>query len=86
MNCGLNSGRRIANPLTVIEQIAYLMFLRLLDINETREENRQKRTGKHLSEDLLTSNIRWSNFRHLGAKMHPLIRDEVFAHKKNLDQ
>ena len=30
----------ITNPLTVIEQITYLMFARLLDIHETRDENR----------------------------------------------
>ncbi len=30
----------ITNPLTVIEQITFLMFARLLDINETRDENR----------------------------------------------
>jgi type I restriction enzyme M protein len=30
----------------VIEQIAFLMYARLLDINETRDENRTKRTGK----------------------------------------
>ena len=29
----------ITNPLTVIEQITFLMFARLLDINETRDEN-----------------------------------------------
>ena len=36
----------IANPLSVIEQISFLMFARLLDIRETREENKAKRTGK----------------------------------------
>ncbi len=36
----------IANPLTVIEQITFLMFSRLLDINETRDEKRKARTGK----------------------------------------
>ena len=35
----------ITNPLTVIEQITYLMFARLLDIHETRDENRQLRSG-----------------------------------------
>lgn len=28
----------IANPLTIIEQITFLMFSRLLDINETRDQ------------------------------------------------
>ena len=32
----------ITNPLTVIEQVTFLMFTRLLDINETRDENRMK--------------------------------------------
>jgi len=36
----------ITNPLSVIEQISFLMFARLLDIRETREEKKAKRTGK----------------------------------------
>jgi hypothetical protein len=36
----------LRRPLTVIEQITFLMYARLLDINETRDENRTKRTGK----------------------------------------
>ncbi len=36
----------IANPLSVIEQISFLMFARLLDIREKREENKAGRTGK----------------------------------------
>ena len=38
----------ITNPLTVIEQITFLMYARLLDINETRDENRQKRRDEVL--------------------------------------
>jgi type I restriction enzyme M protein len=59
----------ITNPLTVIEQVTFLMYARLLDINETRDENRKKRTGKsfqrRLKED--EQGLRWSQFRHLGA-------------------
>ena len=36
----------ITNPLTVIEQISFLMFSRLLDIAETRAEKRAARPGK----------------------------------------
>ena len=36
----------ITNPLTVIEQISFLMFARLLDITETRNEKKAQRTGK----------------------------------------
>jgi len=77
----------ITNPLTVIEQITFLMFARLLDINEARDENRIKRTGKsfqhRFSDDEQT--LRWSQFRHLGAdSMLPLVRDKVFPHLKKV--
>jgi type I restriction enzyme M protein len=35
----------ITNPLTVIEQITYLMFARLLDVQETTDERRFERTN-----------------------------------------
>ncbi|HHA2762978.1 TPA: N-6 DNA methylase [Stenotrophomonas maltophilia] len=73
----------ITNPLTVIEQITFLMFARLLDINETRDENRMRRTQRpfqrRFSDD--EQDLRWSRFRHLGAdEMLPLVRDKVFPH------
>lgn len=73
----------ITNPLTVIEQITFLMYARLLDINEARDENRQKRTGKsfqrRFKED--EQHLRWSQFRHLGSdQMLPLVRDKIFPH------
>lgn len=36
----------ITNPITVIEQISYLMFARLLDITESRNEKRAGRLKK----------------------------------------
>jgi type I restriction enzyme M protein len=76
----------ITNPLTVIEQITFLMYARLLDINEARDENREKRTGRpftrRFKED--EQHLRWSQFRHLGAEeMLPVVRDEVFPHFKS---
>jgi type I restriction enzyme M protein len=73
----------ITNPLTVIEQITFLMFARLLDIGETGDENRLKRTGKayqrRFSDD--EQDLRWSQFRDFGADaMLPLVRDKVFPH------
>ena len=74
----------ITNPLTVIEQITYLMFVRLLDVNEARDENRARRTGKPFDNRRFgpeEQELRWSQFRHLGAdKMLPLVRDKVFPH------
>ena len=75
----------ITNPLTVIEQITFLMYARLLDISETREENRRKRTGKSFQRRFKDDqqNLRWSRFRHVGAdEMLPLVRDKVFPHFK----
>jgi len=73
----------ITNPLTVIEQITFLMYARLLDINEARDENRQKRSGKSFTRRFKEDeqHLRWSQFRHLGAdEMLPLVRDKVFPH------
>src|SRR3977135_2730523 len=36
----------ITNPLTVIEQISFLMFSRLLDMRESTEEKKWNRTNK----------------------------------------
>lgn len=60
----------IVNPLTVIEQITFLMFSRLLDIEETRNEKRAQRTGKQFKplfgKD--QQHLRWSNFSNLGSE------------------
>ena len=76
----------ITNPLTVIEQITFLMYARLLDINETRNENRAKRTGKSFQHRFKDDeqHLRWQNARHTPAeKIIPLVRDEVFPHFKS---
>ena len=76
----------ITNPLTVIEQITFLMYARLLDINETRDENRAKRTGKSFQHRFKDDeqHLRWQNVRHIPAeKIIPLVRDEVFPHFKS---
>ncbi len=74
----------IANPLTVIEQITFLMFSRLLDINETRDEKRQARTNKEFRHRFNDQQqyLRWSHFVHEGDpdKLLALVRDEVFRH------
>ncbi len=70
----------ITNPLTVIEQISYLMFMRLLDMREMREERKSRRTGqmemfrKDRSRSIFAENaqhLRWQNVKQLGA-------DEMF--------
>ena len=77
----------ITNPLTVIEQISFLMFARLLDVTERRNEKRAKRTNEPFkrifAED--QQHMRWSALVEMGAeKMLPLMRDEVFPHFKTV--
>src|SRR5688500_9290798 len=89
----------ITNPLTVIEQISFLMFARLLDVMETTGERRAERTkkpfhGRFTGPDDLR---RWKNFKHLPAtvteddakkgrkSMLQVVRDEVFPHFRKLN-
>ena len=73
----------IANPLTVIEQITFLMFARLLDIRETTAEKQWQRShpGKafhgFFAKD--EQKFRWQNFKNLGGEeMLDLVREGVF--------
>jgi type I restriction enzyme M protein len=54
----------ITNPLTVIEQISFLMFARLLDVNEARNEKMAARTKKEWKRvfSAKQQHLRWSNF------------------------
>jgi len=74
----------VANPLSVIEQVTFLMFSRLLDINETREEKRQAHTGKSFKSRFKPEeqHLRWSQFSHIedAERLLSVVRDEVFKH------
>jgi type I restriction enzyme M protein len=73
----------ITNPLSMVEQITFLMFARLLDINESRHENRQQRTGKSFDPIFRSDqqHLRWKNFIKLsGDEMIIVVRDGVFKH------
>jgi type I restriction enzyme M protein len=77
----------ITNPIAVIEQISYLMFARLLDINEQRNEKKALHSSKNVK--LLFSkkqqHLRWKNFKHAEPEdMLKLVRNEVFPHFKEL--
>lgn len=77
----------ITNPLTVIEQISFLMFVRLLDITESRNEKRAARSKKAFQPIFAeeAQHLRWSKFKHLGGdEMLPLLRDEVFKHLRGI--
>ena len=77
----------ITNPLTVIEQITFLMYSRLLDMQERTQEKRAAVTGKRepsLFGDT-DQNCRWETWRHYGGpEMLPHLRDRVFPHFRRL--
>jgi type I restriction enzyme M protein len=81
----------ITNPLTVIEQISYLMFARMLDEQETLAEKKAARTGQAF--DRLFPNtpegqlLRWKNFKNLsGAELHKHLKKEVYPWFAKLGQ
>ena len=71
----------ISNPLTVIEQITFLMYARMLDMNEQKDEKLSARTGKAFNQRFSAEqqHLRWQNFRHLGAEpLYKLVKDQLF--------
>ncbi len=58
----------ISNPLTVIEQFTFLLFLRRLDENQLRDEKQANFSGTALKNPLYSeaqSKFRWSKFVHV---------------------
>ena len=77
----------IANPLTVIEQVTFLMYARLLDMHEKRDEKRQNMRGVDFTHRFNENqqHIRWHRFSNEPAEtMLKIVRDEVFPHFKNI--
>ncbi|MFQ3202781.1 MAG: type I restriction enzyme M protein [Pseudoalteromonas tetraodonis] len=81
----------ITNPLTVIEQITFLMYARMLDMNEQADEKRFARTKKPFTRRFNDNeqHLRWQNLRHLGAEeLYKVVKDELFPYfsKANDDE
>lgn len=75
----------ITNPLTVIEQISYLMFARMLDMQEDLAERKARRTGKafaRLFPDTPEGQLlRWKNFHNLGgSELHKHLKHKVYPY------
>ena len=61
----------MTNPLTVIEQITYLMFIKILDDNELRRESNAAALEMQLTDPLFDDahqSCRWHNFRNFEAE------------------
>ena len=62
----------ISNPLEVLEQLTYLLFIRRLDELQTIEENKANRTGRQVERKIFPEgkdeqgqsweDLRWSRF------------------------
>jgi type I restriction enzyme M protein len=79
----------IANPIEVIEQITYLLFLKRLDETQEAEERKAARTGKPIARRVFPAGTdakgvpyakyRWSQFKHLEPReMYDVISEHVF--------
>jgi type I restriction enzyme M protein len=85
----------IANPLEVIEQITYLLFLRRLDELQTLEELKAQRLKKPIerrifpegkdSKKLPYEQLRWSRFKNLEPReMYNVVSEHVFPFLRSL--
>lgn len=79
----------ITNPLTVIEQLTYLMFIRSLDEKELETEELENMSGEKLSKIFPQSPagqaMRWSRFKNNDAReIYEVISQRVFPAIKNM--
>ena len=79
----------ITNPLTVIEQLTYLMFIRSLDEKELETEEFENMSGEKLPKIFPASEIgqsmRWSRFKDNDPRqIYDIISQRVFPAIKNL--
>jgi type I restriction enzyme M protein len=89
----------IANPLEVIEQITYLLFMRGLDEAHTREENKANRLGKPIERRIFPKgkdkigkdggipyeDMRWSRLKNRDpATMFEIVSEHVFPFLRSM--
>ncbi|HEX9753687.1 MAG TPA: class I SAM-dependent DNA methyltransferase, partial [Methyloceanibacter sp.] len=79
----------LANPLQVIEQITYLIFIKRLDEMQELEERKATTLGKPIARRIFPegndergepyANLRWSRFKHFaGPEMFRVVDEHVF--------
>ena len=85
----------ISNPLQVMEQITYLLFLRRLDDLHTLEENKSARLKRPVEQRVFPegtdpkghdyADLRWSRFKHFApADMFEVVSEHVFPFLRTL--
>lgn len=92
----------ITNSITLLEQMTYLLFMKMLDDAQIRQESKASALGTHVSEpmfdygtwhnpetdqDVAMADLRWSNFRHFEPeKMYRVVSRDVFSYIKHLNR
>lgn len=77
----------LTNPLEVIEQITYLLFLRRLDDEENRRERIARASESAIQNPLFTADtqrLRWSRWPGHPETLHALVDREVFPWMRTL--
>ena len=78
----------IANPLSVIEQLTYLLFIKRLDELHTLEEAKSARLNRPIENPIFTpeqTRLRWSRFKQEAPEsMFETVKDGVFPFIKSL--
>jgi type I restriction enzyme M protein len=78
----------ISNPLSVIEQLTYLLFIKRLDELHTLKERKAARLGQPVADPIFSPDqgrLRWSRFKETAPEqMFATVRDEVFPFIKSL--
>jgi type I restriction enzyme M protein len=85
----------ISNPLEVMEQLTYLLFLKRLDDLQTLDENRANRLGEPLTRTIFPAgsddkdrpyrDYRWSRFKNMApAEMYAVVGEHVFPFLRTL--
>ncbi len=85
----------ISNPMEVMEQITYLLFLRRLDDLHTLEENKSTRLNKPMERRIFPaskdargrdySDLRWSRFKNLApSEMYTVVGEHVFPFLRSM--
>ena len=78
----------VANPISVIEQISYLLFIRRLDELQRTAERKAQATGKPLEHSIFNEDeqmLRWSSFKDKDPdEMMDIVQNKVFPKIKGL--
>ncbi|MFH9394095.1 MULTISPECIES: type I restriction-modification system subunit M [unclassified Streptomyces] len=78
----------ISNPLEVMEQITYLLFIKRLDEIQTRKDRKATATGKPDPEPFFSDDqqdLRWQNFKVKDPEiMYGLVADGVFPYLRRM--